>query len=292
MVRGVGIYKQLSQKRQTIDNCAKLLYNSPMEIKAYAKINLSLNVVGLGKMHALDSIMARVDLFDRVTIKPSDEFSVSYDCDIEGGGTVEKAYKIVERDCLDKAHPIIVDVKKDIPIGAGLGGSSADAAAIMRYFGIKNNEIAIKAGSDVPFMRDGVAARVQGCGEKITPVACPEMYFVLLTGGCVLSRDSFVKFDEIYGRPYCPTDNQRLIDAMKAGDLQEIGGLLGNALCEPSMRLNTKISDAYARFRDYNPLGIVMTGSGSGVIALFDSQHRASEVAVAVGGRVIKTLKE
>ncbi|MBQ4049961.1 MAG: hypothetical protein IJD07_04845 [Clostridia bacterium] len=262
-----------------------------MEIKAYAKINLSLNIVSLGKMHALDSVMARVDLFDSVTINPSQEFCVRYDLGIEGGGTVEKAYGIIERDCSDLAHPISVDVKKGIPIGAGLGGSSADSAAVMRYFGVTNSEIALKAGSDVPFMSGSGAARVQGLGEKITPVFCPEMYFVLLTGGCVLSRDSFVKFDEIYGAPHSPTDNGRLIDAMKASDFSEIGRLIGNALSQPSMRLNPKISDAYERFHDHNPLGIVMTGSGSGVIALFDSHRRASEVATAVGGRVIKTLK-
>ena len=226
-----------------------------------------------------------------MTINPSEEFCVLYDMGIEGGGTVEKAYRVVERDCRDLVHPVSVDVKKGIPIGAGLGGSSADSAAVMRYFGVTNNEIALKAGSDVPFMSGNGAARVQGLGEKITPVFCPEMYFVLLTGGCVLSRDSFVKFDEIYGAPHLPTDNIRLIDAMKASDLGEIGRLMGNALSEPSRLLNPKILDAHARFRDHNPLGIVMTGSGSGVIALFDSARRASEVAEAVGGRVIKTLK-
>jgi len=263
-----------------------------MEIKSQAKINLSLNVVSLGKMHALDSVMARVDLHDIIDVKKSDVFEVTYDIHVDGGGSVQKAYEILQNDdgYRTKIHPIKVDVKKGISVGAGLGGSSADSAAIMRYFGVTDNEVMLKAGSDVPYMAGENCARVQGLGQKLDFFTCPTMYFAFINAGCVLTKDSFCKFDQIYNQPFCPTDNARLVEAMKRGELKDVGKCMANALTQPSCVLNPKISQAINILRDFSPLGVVMTGSGGGVIALFESKAQADVVPKQIEAKVIKTI--
>jgi len=264
-----------------------------MELKAYAKINLSLNVTSLGNMHALDSVMVKVDLCDTVFIEKSEEFSVNYGMNIEGGGTVKKAYDLLsaQNEFSNNVFPISVKVDKKIPIGGGLGGSSADASAIFRFFNVDNPHLALKVGSDVPFMsmKEG-CARVEGLGEKLTPVLCPNMSFVFLNGGSVMTRESFGEFDKIYKKPYAPTDNERLICALKRGELADVGKLMANALYLPSSTLNPNIIKAKDRLLEFSPLGVVMTGSGGGVIALFESKSRAERVAKQVNGITLNTL--
>ncbi len=244
-------------------------------------------------MHSLDSVMLRVNLFDEVDISPAKEFSVEYDIPITGRGSVERAYGVLceEATAASGIFPVSVRVKKGIPIGGGLGGSSADSAALMRYFGIKDAGIALLAGSDVPYMSLSGGARVQGLGEKITPVLHPKMNLVFLNAGSVLSRESFAKFDELYGKPFCPTDNGRLVEALERGELKDIGRLMSNALTLPSVALNPKIKDAFSLLMQFNPLGAVMTGSGGGVIALFESGKQADRVALETGGRAIETVQ-
>lgn len=258
--------------------------NDTLTVEAYAKVNLSLNITAGGVLHTLDSIMATVNISDRIVIETAAADSVCYvNAEIGAGDTVLKALKLVGgRPCYRIA------VEKRIPIGAGLGGSSADAAAVLKA--LKARAKGIKAGSDVPFMIRGGVARVRGKGGWVKSLLAPVLHMVLLLSGPVDTAAAYRSFDSLYPRKsYAPADTGRLAAALAAGDLKTAGQEMKNALTAASCLHNPRIAVNLQRLQEFSPYGAVMTGSGGGVIALFD-EERAKQVAAKLGGIYLKTI--
>ena len=153
-----------------------------MEIKAYAKINIGLAVGKRGEdgLHSLESYMALIDLYDTlcIEIEDADELSVSIERSkpyLEDGAKdiMEKCAQVFSRR-FSRTFRLSVRIEKRIPSKAGLGGGSADAAAILRelfrFYSIEEDiaQTAILVGSDVPFLASGYStAFVSGRGEKV-----------------------------------------------------------------------------------------------------------------------------
>jgi 4-diphosphocytidyl-2-C-methyl-D-erythritol kinase len=147
---------------------------------ARAKLTLSLRVVGVrgDGYHLLDAEMVTLDLADRLTISDGDGLDISgpAGAGVPGGpeNLVWRALSAVGR----RAH---VRVEKHIPAGAGLGGGSADAAAVLRWGGCSDLAVAAGLGADVPFCLMGGRARVAGVGEEVTPLPWRSGEYTLLT---------------------------------------------------------------------------------------------------------------
>jgi 4-diphosphocytidyl-2-C-methyl-D-erythritol kinase len=146
---------------------------------APAKLTLSLRVTGVrgDGYHLLDAEMATVDMHDTLTFDDGDEFFVtglSIPDDDPGTNLVERALRAVGRRAKVVLH-------KEIPAGAGLGGGSADAAAVLRWAGVDDVAIAASLGGDVPFCVVGGRARVTGIGDVVEPLPYVERTFTLLT---------------------------------------------------------------------------------------------------------------
>ncbi len=144
---------------------------------APAKLTLSLRVVGVRSdgYHLIDAEMVTVDFTDTLAFDDGDGLVVTGPVDIpDGDNLVTKALKVVRR----TAH---VTLDKQIPAGAGLGGGSADAAAVLRWAGVADLEVAASLGGDVPFCLVGGRARVTGIGEVIDPLPFVDATFTLLT---------------------------------------------------------------------------------------------------------------
>ena len=146
---------------------------------APAKLTRSLRVTGVRAdgYHLIEAEMVSLDLHDTLTFADGDglvvrgaETSVPTDDD----NLVAQALRAVDR----HAH---VTVDKRIPAGAGLGGGSADAAAVLRWAGVDDLDLAVSLGADVPFCLAGGRARVTGIGEEIEPLEFEERTFTLLT---------------------------------------------------------------------------------------------------------------
>ncbi|MGH7881030.1 MAG: 4-(cytidine 5'-diphospho)-2-C-methyl-D-erythritol kinase, partial [Candidatus Binataceae bacterium] len=153
---------------------------------APAKINLFLRVTGrrADGYHALDSIFAPVSLYDRVAIavRPAPNSAVSIRGDLaeldpgEQNLAVRAAHAFIGEFGL--AAEVMIDLHKQIPVGAGLGGGSSDAGAVLRMLarlgGIADRArlaaVALRLGADVPFFLDPMPARVRGIGERIEPL--------------------------------------------------------------------------------------------------------------------------
>jgi 4-diphosphocytidyl-2-C-methyl-D-erythritol kinase len=138
-------------------------------IRAPAKLTLSLRVVGVRPdgYHLLDAEMVTLDLADRLELKEGDgvEFVGPEAPSVSGGDD-----NLVSRALALAARRARVRVHKDIPVGAGLGGGSADAAAILRWAGVSDPMVAARLGADVPFCVVGGHARVTGAGEIVEPL--------------------------------------------------------------------------------------------------------------------------
>ncbi len=146
---------------------------------APAKLTRSLRVTGTRSdgLHLLDAEMVTIDLVDELTFGDGDGLEVvgaAAEVPVDHTNLVRRALAAVDR----RAH---VRVDKRIPAGAGLGGGSADAAAVLRWARCTDLTVAVALGSDVPFCVVGGRARVTGVGDEVTPLPHLDLTFTLLT---------------------------------------------------------------------------------------------------------------
>ncbi len=146
-------------------------------LAAPAKLTLSLRITGVRAdgYHLIDAEMVSLDLADTLEIEPG------HGVVIEGGGGIDPADNLITRALALVERDARVAVVKRIPPGAGLGGGSADAAAILRWAGYSDTQGAAQLGADVPFCLVGGRARVQGIGESVQPLEHISRTLTLLT---------------------------------------------------------------------------------------------------------------
>ena len=269
-----------------------------VRLRAFGKTNLSLNIKGRAEngLHELDSVMMSVDVFDTVTVAERDDDRivvrfVNSVVDSENN-TAYKAAKAV--------HDIIggngwdIDIEKRIPIGAGLGGSSADGAAVLRALdlfyrlpqrGVNMRAVALYVGSDVPFMLTGGLARVSGTGEELFFIDNKLSLFIVgLMGGEVSTARAYAEFDKLHASfSFCPTDNDELCNRLLAGEASALR-LFGNALHEPAEALCKKIAENAELLKTFGAT-VNMTGSGGMTLGYFTDIQKFAECAKALGDR-------
>jgi 4-diphosphocytidyl-2-C-methyl-D-erythritol kinase len=171
----------------------------PSTVRALAKLTRSLRVTGVRAdgLHLVDAEMVTVDLADRLTFSDGDGLDVvGHDVEAGADNLVARALRAVGR----TAH---VRLDKRIPVGGGLGGGSADAAAVLRWAGCTDLDVAASLGADVPFCLVGGRARVTGVGERLEPLTFEDRVFTLLTPpfGCPTAA-VYAAWDDLGG----PTD--------------------------------------------------------------------------------------
>lgn len=254
-----------------------------VKVKIPAKINLTLDITGnSGGYHLINSLVASVNLFDAVTLYRRDDGNITLtEKGITVGGNIadNNAYKAVkafsERYATTGADIVL---QKSIPIGGGLGGSSADIAAALigmrALYGADCDieTLAAKLGSDVNYMLHGGYAVMSGRGEIVRPVKTNAAFHVLLiTGNCqVYARDSYAKYDELGCN--LPETTSEAVRYIKEGDTDGVLSCVGNALTVASSLICPEISANLAALKAVGADAAVMSGSGSTVCGLFRTQ--------------------
>ena len=150
-------------------------------VVAPAKLTLSLRVVGVRRRdgyHLIESEMVTVDLADELAFGEGDGLVVSGPA---AAGVPEGDRNLVTRALAVVGREASVRLVKRIPAGAGLGGGSADAAAVLRWAGCSDAAVAAGLGADVPFCLVGGRAEVSGVGERVEPLPFEDRTFTLLT---------------------------------------------------------------------------------------------------------------
>ncbi len=252
------------------------------KVKAYAKINLTLDIVGRENgFHMLDSLVTSIDLYDLVTVKKRKDKQVfvrmrGLDSEnIPETNNAKRAGEAFVNAFQTQGADITID--RNIPTLAGLGGSSADAAgvlvALQKLYGVKEDlkPLADLLGSDTGYMLTGGFCRLTGRGERVKKLAVAPSLFALLicplTG--VSTAECYRKFDETNKSHHSTEACLRwLAQGEKDGDMP-----LSNDLYEPAKSLNPDVEKALLEARSFSPLGVNMTGSGSAVYALFDTRE-------------------
>ena len=259
-----------------------------VKVLSYAKLNLTLDITGRTEnYHTLDSLVVTVGLYDKIVVKKrkdelvnvimhgmgSDKLFPEENHAVRAGERFVEAFQSQGAD---------ITIYKNIPMGAGLGGSSADAAGVLnalaRLYLIddfsKLKALADSLGSDTGYMLRGGLARMRGRGEEVEWLSdTPDMHFLLLCPRSgVSTAECYHTYDELpqterTGR------TQRCLEAYYGMGMGEAARLFGNDLYESAATLNPEVKEAVSDLKSFSPLGASMTGSGSAAFAIFDSKE-------------------
>ncbi len=256
-------------------------------VSAPAKINLSLDVVGLDDRgyHLLDMVMQSVSVWETATLtKKSEGITLASNARFIPTDGKNVAVKAAQKffEYTGKEGGVDIYIKKTVPIKAGMAGGSADAAAVIvgldKLYGteltlVQLCEIGAQAGSDVPFMIVGGTKRVQGVGDIILPCApMPACYLVIcMPERGVSTPEAFANYDRLGHKTLVETD--KLIAAMEANDINGTAQYIANDLEEAAQSPDTQ--PVKEKLMSLGALGSVMTGSGAAVFGIFDDKRLA-----------------
>ncbi|HSD48978.1 MAG TPA: 4-(cytidine 5'-diphospho)-2-C-methyl-D-erythritol kinase [Actinomycetota bacterium] len=268
--------------------------------EAPAKINVFLRVLGPREdgYHDLESLVVPTSLADVVTVREADALRVevrgapALTGEVPAGGlNLALVAALALGDACPDAGGAEIVVEKRIPVAAGLGGGSADAAATILALnelwgcGVDEGtlaELGERIGSDVPAMLAGGPALMCGRGEIVAPAEVAPLHWVLVHFDFgVRSPDAYRWWDE--ERSTGP-DPGGLLEAAAAGDPHALGPLLFNDLEPVVFVRHPVIGEAKAGLLEAGALGAVMSGSGSSVVGLARDQAHARALAEAVPG--------
>ncbi len=261
--------------------------------KAYAKVNLFINVVGARRdgYHYLEMINTKIDFFDTVKIEKTNSPGLviikSNDLFLSNQNNllIEAARYMIKEYVPE--YGINVTIDKKIPFGAGLAGNSVDAAAILR--GINKMfelnlpmeelaEIGIKFGADIPYCLYDTPALVEGIGDKITPIDFDfSKYKVLLVNPkeYVSTEDIFTQGDRL---GFENVDMKKIKEAIKKKDIEEFIANMNNALQKIAIDYNEKVKEVYETIvSELGTTGLTMTGSGSTFVMILPEDTNAAE---------------
>lgn len=265
---------------------------------AYAKINLTLEILARRDdgYHALRSVMLPIALADEITVTPAERFAFRCEpAELEAANLVVRA---LDRVGLGAA-PFEVVLRKHIPVGAGLGGGSSDAAAILRavmngaFGAVPRRDWLADAralGSDIPFFLVDGGALVEGTGERVTALgALPPWTIVLLVPGVhVATPDAFRRLADIRTaqpvdvRPRAGSASLRALTAVQRGDYAVAIAAAVNDF-EPIVRaMYPAVDAALGALRDAGAEHAMLSGSGGACFALCRDGAHARELAAAV----------
>ncbi len=280
-------------------------------ITSYAKINLTLEIVGESNgFHLLDSLVANIDVSDRIVLKKRKDKLSSVTMHGLGSENIppekNNALKAAEAFCEQfGVNGADITVYKNIPIGAGLGGSSADIAGVLRgmahLYDVDDtaaiSELAERLGSDCKYMLTGGFQRMEGKGEQLTPLGIsPTLHFLMLVPNASVSAGACYQEYDKSPMVMHTQNTSACIAAFARNDLNEGGRYLTNDLFEPAARLCEQVKTAYEEALSFSPLGVVMTGSGSAVLALFETKELCEWAKSRYRGKcktyVVKTVEQ
>ena len=269
------------------------------ETLAPAKVNLGLAVTGRRDdgFHNLHSIMATLDVGDIVGVEALDAAGIRLELSGNTGGVPSGPDNLAWRaaaaftDWLRSRHShqeapgLLITLHKTLPVAAGLGGGSSDAAAVLRCLAALFDEaapinaLALGLGSDVPFLLHGGVRLVSGRGEVLEPLSAPPLYLVLANPGVAVSaREAYAG---LAGRCGSPLEVEAIQAALQAGD-------------EPPWRNDLQpwvatgapaVREALDALRSAGLRGVLMSGSGSTCFGLAGSDAQARREAFLLAGR-------
>ena len=264
-----------------------------LQEKAYAKLNLTLDVLGKRQdgYHDLKSVMQTVSLFDNIEIDVDTGKPWTIRCNVEGipcdeRNLVWKAARAYFDVIGKEPDGIEIRIEKRIPSGAGMGGGSADAAAVLRILNRYYNsplslseltDVGAKLGSDVPFCVVGGTVMCEGRGEILRKLPdMPDCIFLGCKPEFSISTPALYKeLDET--TVSCHPDNDAMEHAICSGDLPGIAKQISNVFDPVVSAQRPEIDHIKGICQFYGAMAVQMTGSGSVVFAVMPDRSSAQK---------------
>ena len=263
-----------------------------LELKALAKINLGLDVLGRREngYHDVRMVMQTIHLYDDVILEKTKEPGIHLETNlsylpVDENNIAYKAAKLL-RDEFGITEGIRIRLKKFIPVAAGMAGGSTNAAAVLfgmnRMYGLGLTEqqlkdSGVKLGADVPYciMRGTVLA--EGIGEILTPLPpMPKCYVLIAKPGISVStKIVYEKFDALKDVEH--PDIDRLMLGLENGKLAEVASSMGNVLEGVTIGLYPVIENIKQVMIQEGALNAMMSGSGPTVFGIFEDRRTAKK---------------
>jgi 4-diphosphocytidyl-2-C-methyl-D-erythritol kinase len=257
-----------------------------VRLRAFAKVNYALDVLGLRAdgYHEISTVMQSISLADEVELRrATGGFDLSLEPEELRIGAQERnttylAWKALRR-LTGKELPVEVTLRKEIPAGAGLGGGSADAAAVLVglnelfALGLRVDElrgIGAGIGADVPFCVSGGTALGEGIGEILTPLPVPPAH-LLVVAKPLSSADTgkiYHAFDE--AETQSTYSVEPVVSALRSGSIPDLASAIGNDLAPVTMNIVPEVAELEQTLLASGALGASMSGSGTAVFGIFD----------------------
>jgi 4-diphosphocytidyl-2-C-methyl-D-erythritol kinase len=275
-----------------------------VRMRTYAKLNLFLRVLGprADGYHEIETILHGIKLADDVEIIPTSTGKVDIEMTLadhlrgdvpapEENVIWEVASSLLERGAHNDG--VLIRINKRIPIGAGLGGGSGNAAGALVVLnelwdtGLDNQELLKSAGalgSDVPYCIGGGTALATARGDELTPLPAPDaLWFVLgISHEPLFTKDIYGMWEALGAGPEVKSAPMTL--ALGGGDPAEIASLLHNDLESVVIRLRPELLSKKETMQRAGALGSCITGSGPTVFGMARDETHAHEIASEVTG--------
>jgi 4-diphosphocytidyl-2-C-methyl-D-erythritol kinase len=266
-----------------------------IEETASAKVNLVLHVGPPRQdgLHPLCSLFCAIDLADRVLVEAAEEDTVN--CPGVGPENLaERALAEFRAEVGQAARRLEVQIEKRIPVAAGLGGGSADAAAVLRAANrlagepLRHSEllaVARRVGSDVPSQVRPGHSVVAGTGELVEPVSLPRLALVLLPGQGLRTADVYAELDRLHA--WRDRVDPEPLRELGTATLPEIAEGVENDLQRPALSLRPEGEPALAQLREAGALAAAISGSGPTAFGIFSSTQEAAAAAAGIEGALV-----
>lgn len=260
-------------------------------LKAYAKINLGLDVVRRleNGYHEVRMVMQNIDLYDKVNIyrNRTGEIKVNTNLGFLPTGPDNLVYKAAAllKDEFNIKDGVTLDLYKFIPVAAGMAGGSTDAAAVLKgmnkmfNLGLSDEELMVrgaKLGADIPYCIMGGTALAEGIGEVLTKLPdCPSCYVVIGKPPISVST-KYVYEHLVLDENTVHPDIDGIVDSINNGNIYGVADRLSNVLESVTETAYPIIGRIKTRMMDMGALNSIMSGSGPTVFGLFDDLEKAN----------------
>ncbi|MBQ4060384.1 MAG: 4-(cytidine 5'-diphospho)-2-C-methyl-D-erythritol kinase [Lachnospiraceae bacterium] len=266
--------------------------DNTLQLKAYAKINLGLDVVRRREdgYHEVRMVMQTIKLYDKLTFRLLEEDEIRLKTNlgflpVNEDNLVYKAVKLL-KDTYDVKKGLEIDLFKCIPVAAGMAGGSTDCAAALvgatKMFGLDLSkqelmELGVKLGADVPYCVLRGTALSEGIGEILTPLPPMPDCYILIAKPPISVSTKFVyenlKANELERHP----DIDGMVDAIKKGSLPGITDRMENVLETVTIPAYPVIEEIKNCMKENGAINSLMSGSGPTVFGIFDTEEQAEK---------------
>jgi 4-diphosphocytidyl-2-C-methyl-D-erythritol kinase len=261
-----------------------------LRLTAAAKVNLVLEILGrrVDGYHELATVMQTVDLADRLVLDDAEELTLTTSSSAvpDDGDNLALRAAMALRAAANVDRGVRIRLDKRIPVAAGLGGGSADAAAVLlglnRLWGLRwararLAEVAVTLGMDVPFFLEGGVALGTGRGEKLSAVAGAPLALVLINPGTPVSTAAV--YSRVTAAMYSNGEHARaMVEALRTRRPRAVAGSLYNGLEVAAAGATSDVTRMRAALAAAGALGAAMSGSGPTVFGVARSFEHARQI--------------